>query len=135
MIKAEKMIDELMNTIKSDNRFKDVKIIKAYPNYDKPTRLSRAHIAIGIMKMNFEPYQIDDSEKAGELTIFADLFCPLKWDNSELTKLFSGLCNTIAKYNITSIQAEKITADANTQAYQLKTTITFYNAFDFGGDA
>ena len=134
MIKTENMIDELINTIKSDDSFKDVKIIKAYPSYDKPTRLSRAHIAIGIMKMNLEPYQIDNPEKAGELTIFADLFCPLKWDNSELTKLFSRLCSAVQEYNITSIQAEKITADSNTQAYQLKTTITFYNVFDFGGD-
>ena len=70
----------------------------------------------------------------GELTVSADLFCPLKWDSSELTKLFSKLCTAVEKYNITSISAENITADTNTQAYMLKTSITFYNKFDFGGD-
>ncbi len=51
-----------------------------------------------------------------------------------VTKLFSKLCTAVEKYNITSISAENITADMNTQAYMLKTTITFYNKFDFGGD-
>lgn len=132
MINTEKMIDELMNSIDDTE---NVKIIKAYPFSDKPTRITKAYIAVGIKEIKLEPYQIDYPDKTGELIISADLFCPLKWDSSELIKLFSKLCAAVEKYNITSIKAGEITADTNTQAYRLKTAITFYNEFDFGGDA
>lgn len=134
MINTENIIDTLIENLKKDNGFENVKLIKAYPNYDKPTRLSRIYIAMGIMEMNLAPYQMDYPAQAGELTIFADLYCPLKWDSGELTKLFSKLCNAVKGYNPTSIRAEKITADAVTQSYQLKTAITFYNEFDLGGE-
>lgn len=132
MINTEKMIDELMNSIDDTE---NVKIIKAYPFSDKPTRITKAYIAVGIKEIRLEPYQIDYPDKTGELIISADLFCPLKWDSSELIRLFSKLCDAVEKYNITSIKAGEITADTNTQAYRLKTAITFYNEFDFGGDA
>lgn len=132
MINTEKMIDELRNSIDDTE---NVKIIKAYPFSDKPTRITKAYIAVGIKEIRLEPYQIDYPDKTGELIISADLFCPLKWDSSELIRLFSKLCAAVEKYNITSIKAGEITADTNTQAYRLKTAITFYNEFDFGGDA
>lgn len=132
MINTEKMIDELMNSI---DDAENVKIIKAYPFSDKPTRITKAYIAVGIKEIRLEPYQIDYPDKTGELIISADLFCPLKWDSSELIRLFSKLCAAVEKYNITSIKAGEITADTNTQAYRLKTAITFYNEFDLGGDA
>ena len=131
MINTEKIVDELINSI---GNIENAKIIRAYPNKDKPTKITKAYIAIKIKEIKLEPYQIDYPYKAGELTVSADLFCPLKWDISELTKLFSKLCTAVEKYNITSISAENITADTNTQAYMLKTSITFYNKFDFGGD-
>ncbi len=132
MINTEKMIDELRNSIDDTE---NVKIIKAYPFSDKPTRITKAYIAVGIKEIRLEPYQIDYPDKTGELIISADLFCPLKWDSGELIRLFSKLCAAVEKYNITSIKAGEITADTNTQAYRLKTAITFYNEFDFGGDA
>lgn len=132
MINTEKMIDELRNSIDDTE---NVKIIKAYPFSDKPTRITKAYIAVGIKEIRLEPYQIDYPDKTGELIISADLFCPLKWDSSEIIRLFSKLCAAVEKYNITSIKAGEITADTNTQAYRLKTAITFYNEFDFGGDA
>lgn len=132
MINTEKMIDELKNSIDDTE---NVKIIKAYPFSDKPTRITKAYIAVGIKEIRLEPYQIDYPDKAGELIISADLFCPLKWDSGELIRLFSKLCAAVERYNITSIKAGEITADTNTQAYQLTTSITFYNEFDFGGDA
>lgn len=132
MINTEKMIDELMNSIDDTE---NVKIIKAYPFSDKPTRITKAYIAVGIKEIKLEPYQIDYPDKTGELIISADLFCPLKWDSGGLIRLFSKLCAAVEKYNITSIKAGEITADTNTQAYRLKTAITFYNEFDFGGDA
>lgn len=131
MINAEKIIDELINSMgNTDN----LKVIRAYPYKDKPTRITKAYIALSIKEINLEPYQIDYPDKAGELTLSANLFCPLKWDSIELTKLFSKLCTAIEKYNITSIKADKITADMTTQSYMLKTAITLYNEFDFGGD-
>lgn len=132
MINAEKMIDEL---IKSIDNAENVKIIKAYPFSDKPTRITKAYIAVGVKAIKLEPYQIDYPDMAGEFMLSADLFCPLKWNSSELIMLFSKLCTAVEKYNITSIKTGEITADTNTQAYRLKTAITFYNKFDFGGDA
>lgn len=113
MINTEKMIDELRNSIDDTE---NVKIIKAYPFSDKPTRITKAYIAVGIKEIRLEPYQIDYPDKTGELIISADLFCPLKWDSSELIRLFSKLCAAVEKYNITSIKAGEITADTNTQA-------------------
>lgn len=129
---TEKIIDELMNSF---HNAENVKVIKAYPFSDKPTRITKAYIAVGIKEIRLEPYQIDYPDQAGELIISADLFCPLKWDRDELIRLFSRLCTAVEKYNITSIKAGEITADTNIQAYRLKTTITVYNEFDFGGDA
>lgn len=132
MMNTEKAIDNLINCIGS---IENTRIIKAYPNNNKPTKITKAYIAIGIKEIKLMPYQLDYPDKAGELTMSADLFCPLNWDSNELTKLFSKLCTAVEKFNITSISTEEVTADMTTQAYMLKTTITFYNEFDFGGDA
>ncbi len=131
MINAEKIISDIINNIgDTDN----TKVIRAYPSKDKPTKITKAYIAVGIKEIKLEPYQIDYPDKAGEITLSADLYCPLKWDSNELTRLFSHLCSAVKKYNITSISTGAITADMTTQAYLLKTTITLYNKFDFGGD-
>lgn len=131
MINYEKIID---NFIESIGNTDNVKVIRAYPHKDKPTKITKAYIAVGIKEIKLEPYQIDYPDKAGEITLSADLYCPLKWESTELIKLFSHLCSAVEKYNIASIKTEAITADMATQAYLLKTEVTFYNKFDLGGD-
>lgn len=131
MINYEKIIDSFIESIRNTD---NVKVIRAYPSKDKPTKITKAYIAVGIKEIKLEPYQIDYSDKAGEITLSADLYCPLKWESTELIKLFSHLCSAVEKYNIVSIRTEAITADMTTQAYLLKTEVTFYNKFDFGGD-
>lgn len=134
MIKADEIIDKIIDTLKNKSCFDEAKIIKAYPNSPKPTRLNNVYISIGLKNINLEPYQIDYTDKAGELTISADLFCPLKWESKILVELFSRLCSALSKYNIIAINSEGLIADTDTQAYLLKTNITFFDKFEFGGD-
>ena len=102
-----------------------MKIIKAYPCTAAPARLSKETIALGFEKVDFSSVSVDDNSRAGSISVFADIFVPLKTDNGRACDIFSRLCRCFGRYNVISVSAQRITVDMNTASYVMKTAFTF----------
>lgn len=124
-MKIESFIDEFISLIKSDVYFSGIKIIKAYPCTAAPVRISKETIALGFEKVDFSAISVDDSNRAGSVSVFADIFIPLKTDNGRACEIFSRLCRCCGRYNVISVSAQRIAVDINTASYVMKTAFTF----------
>lgn len=133
MVKIDTLISGIVEDIKDDSYFADMKIINAYPNEIKPTRLSCVYIALGISEINIKPNQIDFSHKAGEVSVFADIYIPIR-SNENMGEIFTQLCRVMNYYNLSSVRTYRMTADRDAEANVLKAVFTFVDCVDFGGD-
>lgn len=124
-MRIESFIDEFIDSIKKDDYFSDIKIIKAYPCTEAPVRLLKETIALGFDKVDFTSISIDDSNRAGSISVFADIFIPLKKDNGRAGDIFSRLCRSLCRYNVISVSAQRTVVDNNTASYVMKTEFTF----------
>ena len=65
-------------------------------------------------------------------SVFADIFIPLKAENSRASDIFTNLCRCLCVYNILSVSAQRITVDTNSASYVLKTVFTFNDEIEVG---
>lgn len=128
------IIDQLIDVIKKDKYFDNIRVINAYPFKTKPTRITKAYVALGIYEINMKSYNIDDSQRRGEVSVFADIFVPVHSDNGYISEIFMHLCDALKCFNVLSVSASGITADSDIQAVVMKTVITFDDEIHFGGD-
>ncbi len=132
-MRLDTFVNGLIDEIKNDSYFSDMKIVNAYSALQKPTRLSRVYIALGVCEISLEKNHIDFTDKAGDVSVFADIFVPLNSDFN-VSEIFSRLCKVLNYYNISSIKAQTITSDRDIEAILLKTVFTFSDEISFGGD-
>lgn len=130
MLRIDSVLDILINKIKSDEYFSDIKVIKAYPFTAAPTRLTKETVAIGFDEITFSAMSIDESSRAGDVAVFTDVFIPLKMNSSRAIDIFSGICRCFDGFNVLSVRCERITVDVSTAAYVLKTSFTFNNEIE-----
>ena len=124
-MRVENMVDELIYLIKSDDYFSDITVMKAYPCTAAPTRIAKKTVALGLENIDLSSSSVGESNRAGNVSVFADIFVPLKSENSKTCEIFTRLCRCFYVYPILSISAQRITVDINTSSYVLKTKFTF----------
>lgn len=130
MLRIDSVLDTLISTIKADDYFSDIRVIKAYPCSAAPTRLAKETVAIGFDEISFSSMSIDENAREGEVTAFIDIFIPLKINNSRAVDIFSRLCRCFNSFNILSVRCERMNVDVNTASYVLKTAFTFHNEIE-----
>lgn len=124
-MKIENLIDRLIEVISADDYFENIKIIKAYPCTIAPSRIAAETVALGFDEIRLSSSSVDDSSRAGDISVFIDIFIPIKTENSRACDIFSRICRCLYVYNILSVSAQRISVDVNTSAYVLKTVFTF----------
>lgn len=124
-MKIENIIDRLIEVISADDYFSDIKIIKAYPCTIAPSRIATETVALGFDEIRLSSASVDDSNRAGDISVFVDIFIPIKMENSRACDIFSRICRCFYVYNILSVSAQRMEVDINTSAYVLKTVFTF----------
>ncbi len=131
----ESLIDNLKNVIKQNPFFESIGVIHAFPAAIKPTRLKNEMIALGIEKIELSSCEIDSSTRAGEISVFADIFVPFRYGGARAGLVFDKLCRCFFDYNVLSIAASRLAVDEAAGAYVLKCVFTFKDKVDFGGEA
>ncbi len=124
-MKIENIIDRLIEVISADDYFSDIKIIKAYPCTIAPSRIATETVALGFDEIRLSSASVDNSNRAGDISVFVDIFIPIKMENSRACDIFSRICRCFYVYNILSVSAQRMAVDINTSAYVLKTVFTF----------
>lgn len=133
-LRLDTVLDELICVINSDEYFKDIRVIKAYPFDVKPTRPPHPYIALGIEEIDMCSGSIDSAQRSGQLSVFADIFVSKKQDAQIIYEIFSKMCEALECFNVLSIKAFRIKYDADTQSNVFNCVITFNDELVFGGD-
>lgn len=124
-MKIENVLDALIHLIESDDYFSSVNILKAYPCSPAPSRLAGETVALGLEKIKMSSSSVDENNRTGEISVFADIFIPVKKSNDRAFDILSRLCGCFCIYNVLSVSAQRIAVDVNTASYVLKTVFTF----------
>lgn len=130
MLKIDSVLDDLISTIKADDYFSDIKVIKAYPCSAVTVRLAKVTVAVGFDEISFSSMSVDENTREGEVTAFIDVFIPLKMDSSVAMDIFSRICSCFKGFNILLVRCERMSVDVNTASYVLKSAFTFNNEIE-----
>ncbi len=130
-MKFNGIVNNLISLVKKDKYFKEIEVVEAYPCREVATRLNRCIVVFGIDEVKMESYQVDDNARSGSVSIFADIFVPIRRSSRKAGEIFSKICCCLNIYNVISVSAERITVDKNTQTYVLKSKITFNDEIIF----
>ena len=134
ILRLDNAVDKIKELLKSSSALSDAAIITVFPDRLKPTRLEKILVAVGIDELNLAPASLESSTKAGQLSIFADIFVPSSFGGGALLGTLSEICRALDDCCIVSIKAEKPFYNKDMQAVVLKTVITFSDRITFGGD-
>lgn len=127
------ILNDLISILKEDRYFDHIKVICAYPYSEVPTRAKECCVAIGFDEVKMTSLQLESGERMGDVSVFADIFVPIKDDSRKTCDIFSRICKCFSVFNVVSIFSKRIEVDKNTQTYVLKTKITFNDEIVFGG--
>ncbi|MCH5314983.1 MAG: hypothetical protein J1E81_03635 [Eubacterium sp.] len=133
-MRLDNAVSEIEALLKNSSELSDAKIITAFPDAIKPTRLDKALVAIGISELDIAPSELESSNRAGNLSIFADIFVPSSLGSTAPLNTLVSVCKALDAYCIVSIKADKPYYSREVQAVVLKTVITFSDRITFGGD-
>lgn len=132
-MKLYSIVPEIKSILKSSKKMTGAKIISGFPAGIKPTKIDSVVISLGIDRVDFEPAEIEDSTRTGQVSIYADIYMPVKLKGDVSYRVLCILCDALKNYNIISISAEKMEYQKDIQAFVTKTVITFSDKFTFGG--
>lgn len=129
-MRIENVLDDMVDMIKADTYFSNIRVIKAYPCSTASTHLADETIAIGIDKISFSSMSVDESSREGDIAVFIDIFIPLKLSSSRASDILSGLCRCFRDLHVLSVRADRMTVHVDTAAYLLRTVFTFNNEIE-----
>ncbi|MDE6155869.1 MAG: hypothetical protein K2F67_05460 [Eubacterium sp.] len=129
-MRIENVVDDIIDMIKADAYFSNIRVVKAYPCSTAPTHLANETVAIGIDEISFSSMSVDESSREGNIAVFMDIFVPIKMSSSRASDILSGLCRCFRDLNILSVCADRITVHVDTAAYLLRTVFTFNNEIE-----
>ncbi len=132
-MRLDNMLDEMVGIIKSDDYFNGIKVIKAYPFDVKPTRFACPYIALGLCEIDMHSISVDSAQRAGTVSVFADIYVSWKKDGAVIYDIFTRLCKVLSCFNVLSIKTQRMEYDTYTQANKLESVITFSDEIAFGG--
>lgn len=129
----DSILYDIKDKMNKSPAFKGIKVITAYENKIKPTRLNNPVIALGFDCINLDSQSIDESERSGEIKIFADIYVPQKSKAYNAQEIFVNICELMGCFNVLSVSAGRLAYDAQAQAFLLNAGLCFRDTVDFGG--
>lgn len=133
-MRLDNAIEEVEALLRNSTELQNAKIITAFPDSIKPTRLEKILVAVGMNELELASSELESSNRAGQLSIFADIFVPTSLGCSALLSTLTGICRALDAYCVVSIKAEKPYYSKDVQATVLETIITFSDRITLGGD-
>lgn len=133
MINAENMIDNIITKLSESSFFSDKKVIRAYSKKEKPILLDYPVIAVGLFRVDFENAALGQDVKAGEYTVFADVFIPYSaCADIKTEEIVSQICKSVSLYSISSVYVEEPRSSKYAQCITQRVRISFNDEIFFG---
>lgn len=128
-----KEIDALIALLKANPFFDDIKITKAFPFINKPTRLSRTVIAVSPSKIDAQNISVGGESLFGDYSIDFDVFIPINDGTPVDTDVIEQLVCTLSKSFPKAAAVSEITVNNNIFCCTAKCTFTFSGEIKIGG--
>lgn len=131
MINIINIVPDFIKRLAENDYFDEIKLIRAYPNTFKPTRMKQAVIAVSTIDVQANNMSLGQSAKQGVCSVQASVYVPFSMDGSVAQEAVQHICNSVSDMNTISISVSETTADSTTECYITKAVFTFRNEFDF----
>lgn len=118
-------IDALIAQLKTNQFFENIKIVKAFPYINKPTRLSKTVIAVSPSKISAENISIGSESLFGDYSVDFDIFIPIQEGTPVDTAVIEQLLCTLSSCYLKAAAVSEITADNTISCCTAKCTLTF----------
>lgn len=126
-------IDALTARLKANPYFDRIKIVKAFPYKNKPTRLGTAVVAVSPSRISAENISVGGERLFGDYSIDFDVFIPIQEGTPVDTTVIEQIISTLSACFPKSVAVSKITADNSIFCCTAKCTLTFSGEITIGG--
>lgn len=130
-----KKVNDIVQKLSLDERFKDSKIIKAYPDVNKPTRLKRIVVSVSPSSIEAENISVGEECMYGEYSIDIDAFVPQNFGTPCVQKVIENVIDTLKDEFPTRIKVSQINVNNSLFCYYVNCCLTFCGEINFGGSA
>lgn len=134
MMNIRSFLLNIVNELRQDSFFENVRIVRAYPYVTKPTEPSQPAVAINIGGISCRPCHIGDDSLATKLDIYADIYVPFKLGGDYVSDIFCRLCECVRGLGVQSIITKRTTADIKSGCYVMECSIGFERELELGGE-
>jgi hypothetical protein len=128
-------IDVLIEMLRANSYFDDIKIIKAFPYSMKATRLAKTVIAVSPSKVEGENISIGDNKMFGEYSIDFDVFIPILSGTPVKSDVIEQIVTTVSACYPSGISVSAITVNNDISCTTAKCTFTFSGEISIGGNS
>lgn len=134
MMNIKALLMNVVDTLKADPFFDDIKLVRAYPYMTKPTMPEEAIIAISIGEVKLKPCHIGEDSLMIELSLWTDIYVPFSLGTELGCDIFSRLCECVGRISPKCISSSRMVADKESGCYLLQCEITFDRELEVGGE-
>ncbi|MCR5206859.1 MAG: hypothetical protein K6C14_00090 [Eubacterium sp.] len=90
-------LDAVYGALKSEAALENAAVIRAYPDFLKPTRLEKTVIALSSGESDYIPAGIGESAQYGSVRVRAELFSPLALGGQALNSAAENTVRAVSK--------------------------------------
>lgn len=125
--------DSLVQKLRSDEYFKDIKIIRMYPDASL-SRLGENTVAIGAGDIEYEEYSIASNKKYASAAVLAYIYAVGSSKNKKAFEILEHLLDKACDFPVSTVKVYAAEYDEDAQALKLKTRLTVSCATASGGE-
>jgi hypothetical protein len=126
-------IDFLIEKLKENCYFDNVKIIKSYPYSKKDTRLSKTVVAVSPSKIEAQNISIGNDTLYGDYSVDFDVFIPIQSGSPVDSSVIEQIVVTLSECQPKSVYVSEISVNNSISCCLAKCTFTFNGKIEIGG--
>lgn len=130
-----KKTTDIVQKLSLDKRFKEIKVIMAYPDVNKPTRLKKIVVSVSPSAIDAENISVGEECMYGEYKIDIDVFVPQNFGTPCVQEVVQNIIDALKDEMMSGIKVSEIKAYNSLFCYGVNCRLTFLGEIDFGGSA
>lgn len=129
-----KKMQSIVNMLSQDSYFDNVKIIKAYPDVSKPTRLRQTVICVLPSEMDAENISVGNACLYGRYSVCIDAFVPQNFGSPCVQTVIEHVVDALKDEMPCGIKVSPIRVNHSLFCYSVSCCLTFCGEINFKGD-
>lgn len=126
-------VKDIVYRLSQDTRFEHTKIITAYPDSNKPTRLKQIVVCVSPSSVDAENIAVGEAFMYGRYSVDIDVFVPQNFGSPCVQTAVQNLMDALRAELPVGIKVSQIQVNNSLFCYSVNCCLTFCGEIDFGG--